>query len=93
MCAVASALGGPASENGRLRHGDEAHGPGGRCRRALMLAMLAISPTRSPYRPFRNSSMAALTSLGRSCCVQCPQPGSITVFRKFGTNIFRLGIS
>ncbi len=43
--AVAGLLGGrllgrPASESGRLRHGDEAHGPGGRCRRALMLAML-----------------------------------------------------
>jgi hypothetical protein len=43
MCSVAATLGGPASENGRLRHRDEAHGPDGRCRRALMLAILQIT--------------------------------------------------
>jgi hypothetical protein len=47
----------------------------------------------SGYRPRRNSIMAALTSEGRSCCVQWPQPGSMTVFRSSGTNRFKLGMS
>jgi hypothetical protein len=41
MCAVASALEelGPASENGRLRHGDRGQGPGDRRRTGLMLTI------------------------------------------------------
>jgi hypothetical protein len=38
---VASALGGPASENGRLCHGDGATKGGDRCRRGLKLAILS----------------------------------------------------
>ena len=33
--------------------------------------------------------MAAFTSSGRSCCVQCPQPGSITASRRSGTQCRR----
>ena len=45
------------------------------------------------YRLFRNSMIAALTSRGRSCCVQWPQPGSMIVRRRFGTSLARLGMS
>ena len=48
---------------------------------------------RSFYKAFRNSSIAAFTSAARSCCVQWPQPGSITVRRSCGTNFERFGMS
>jgi hypothetical protein len=43
-------------------------------------------------RPRRNSMSAALTSAGRSCWVQCPQPGSIWMSRSKGTACFMLAI-
>jgi hypothetical protein len=43
-------------------------------------------------RPRRNSMIAALTSAGRSCWVQCPQPGSIWMSRSRGTTCFMLAI-
>ena len=36
-----------------------------------------------------NSTSAALTSFGRSCWVQWPQPGSIWILRRPGTKVFR----
>src|SRR5262249_38986274 len=43
-------------------------------------------------RPRRNSMIAALTSAGRSCWVQCPQPGSIWMSRRRGTCCFMLAM-
>jgi len=45
---------------------------------------------RTPQdRPRRNSIIAALTSPARSCWVQWPQPGSMIVPRRSGTNLGR----
>ena len=41
----------------------------------------------------KNWTSAALTSAGRSCCVQWPQPASMIVPRRSGTNIFKFGMS
>src|SRR5262249_42304647 len=41
----------------------------------------------------KKSIKAAFTSLDRSCWVQCPQPGRMTVSRRFGTNCLRRGMS
>src|SRR5215467_9454185 len=38
-------------------------------------------------------TIVVLTSVARSCCVQCPHPGRITAFRKSGTNCFNDGNS
>jgi hypothetical protein len=43
-------------------------------------------------RPRRNSMIAALTSAGRSCWVQCLQRGSIWMSRSRGTTCFMLAI-
>jgi len=43
-------------------------------------------------RPRRNSMIAALISAGRSCWVQCPQPGSIWMSFSRGTTCFMLAI-
>lgn len=43
------------------------------------------------YSAARNSSNAAFTSAGRSCCVQCPHPGKMIVSVRFGANALRLG--
>jgi hypothetical protein len=46
MCTVASGLlGGPASENGKLRHGDGDSEGGNRCRRGLVLTTLSMLGT------------------------------------------------
>jgi hypothetical protein len=45
MCAVASAPGRPASDNGRLCQGAGGHAGGGRCRRAFMLTILSVVAT------------------------------------------------
>jgi hypothetical protein len=50
MCSVASALGGAASENGRLRHGDGTRGWGARRRRVLELPALTLSRSGFPPR-------------------------------------------
>jgi len=47
MCAVASAPGRPASDNGRLCHGAGGPEGGGRCRRAFMLTILQIAVAAS----------------------------------------------
>ena len=44
-------------------------------------------------RPRTNSMIAALTSPGRSCWVQWPQPGSIWMLCSAGTNCLRLARS
>ncbi len=60
--------------------------------------IFVIFPTRlrgrTPQgRPRRNSIIAALTSPARSCWVQWPQPGSMIVPRRSGTNLGRPGRS
>jgi hypothetical protein len=58
----------------------------GRAGLAAMREMVQLA------RPRRNSMIAALTSAGRSCWVQCPQPGSIWMSRSRGTTCFMLAI-
>jgi hypothetical protein len=45
------------------------------------------------YRALRKSTIAAFTSFGRSCCVQCPQPDKMIVPRSFGTSVLRLAMT
>ena len=51
-----------------------------RCRRRRCMSPMRIATAPSGTRSARRS-----TSAGRSCCVQCPAPGSITTLRRFGT--------
>ena len=46
-----------------------------------------------PYRLRRKSIIAALTSNARSCCIQWPQFGRITLLRNRGTLLARLAIT
>jgi hypothetical protein len=48
--------------------------------------------SRELYSRLRKSIMAVLTSGGRSCWLQCPQPGRMIVRRSWGTNFTILGI-
>src|SRR5271166_126693 len=50
-------------------------------------------PVKFGYIRRKKSIIAALTSSGRSCWVQCPQPGRMIVPRSWGTNRDRLGTS
>jgi hypothetical protein len=52
----------------------------------------AMQETAQLGRPRRNSMIAALTSAGRSCWVQWPQPASIWMSRRNGTCCFMLAI-
>ena len=75
----------------RLRsraRGRAPHLPGGRAS-----ASREHIPEQDQPTSRRNAIRAALTSLDRSCCVQWPQPGSMTVFVRLGTNSFRFEIS
>ena len=65
--AVASALGGPASESGRLCHGDAGHEEGARRRRALMLPVLVTTrPLASEMEGSNDRRTKGLASLTRS---------------------------
>jgi hypothetical protein len=52
----------------------------------------AMQQTAQLGRPRRNLMIAALTSAGRSCWVQWPQPASIWMSRRRGTCCFMLAI-
>jgi len=80
-------------EDGALIGGARSARRTGRRRISLCSRSAYAAASASGYRPWRKSTIAALTSTGRSCCVQWPQPGSMTVFRSSGTNRFRLGMS
>jgi len=48
-------------------------------------------PSAAAHIPRKNPIIASLTSVGRSCWVQWPQPGRTIALRSFGTKLERFG--
>jgi hypothetical protein len=65
MCAVASLLGQPAPESGRLCRGDRAEGRGDRRRRGLVLRILLVLPIL--YLPTRSGQRDAHKRIRAHC--------------------------